>query len=44
MMHTARCDHSYKLENKRVAVIGTGATAVQLVPSIAPAVRQLHVI
>lgn len=42
-MHTARWDHGYPLENKRVAVIGTGATSVQLVPSIAPVVKQLHV-
>lgn len=42
-VHTARWDHSYDLVNKRVAVIGTGATSVQLVPAIAPRVKQLHV-
>ncbi|MEV6773718.1 NAD(P)/FAD-dependent oxidoreductase [Nocardia sp. NPDC051030] len=42
-MHTARWDHSIQLEGKRVAVIGTGATAVQVVPSIAPEVKQLSV-
>ena len=43
ILHTARWDHSLSLAGKRVAVIGTGATAVQLVPTIAPDVRQLHV-
>ena len=42
-MHTARWDHGYDLRDMRVAVIGTGATSVQLVPAIAPIVQQLHV-
>ncbi len=42
-MHTARWDHSVNLTGKRVAVIGTGATAVQVVPAIAPEVRRLSV-
>lgn len=42
-IHSARWDHGYDLGGKRVAVIGTGATAVQVVPSIAPIVRKLHV-
>jgi cation diffusion facilitator CzcD-associated flavoprotein CzcO len=42
-MHTARWDHAYDLRDKRVAVIGTGASAVQVVPSIASAVRRLTV-
>jgi cation diffusion facilitator CzcD-associated flavoprotein CzcO len=42
-MHTARWDHGYELAGKRVAVIGTGASAVQVVPAIAPLVEQLHV-
>ncbi len=42
-MHTARWDHSVDLTGKRVAVTGTGATAVQVVPAIAPQVRQLSV-
>jgi len=41
--HTARWDHDYDLEGKRVAVIGTGASAVQVVPSIAPKVKSLTV-
>jgi cation diffusion facilitator CzcD-associated flavoprotein CzcO len=42
-MHTARWDHSVDLRGKRVALIGTGASAVQVVPSIAPLVEQLTV-
>lgn len=42
-MHTARWDHSVDLTGKRVAVIGTGATAVQLIPEIAPKVAHLDV-
>lgn len=42
-VHTARWDDSLRLSGKRVAVIGTGATSVQVVPTIAPEVRQLHV-
>ena len=34
-MHTAQWDASVDLRGKRVAVIGTGASAMQLVPSIA---------
>jgi cation diffusion facilitator CzcD-associated flavoprotein CzcO len=33
--HSARWDHSYDLRGKRVAVIGTGASAVQFVPEVA---------
>jgi cation diffusion facilitator CzcD-associated flavoprotein CzcO len=43
VMHTARWDHGYDLTGKRTAVIGTGASAVQLVPAIADAVGKLHV-
>jgi len=42
-IHTARWDHDYDLRDKRVAVIGTGATSVQLLPEIAPKVRRLDV-
>ena len=42
-MHTARWDHNHDLAMKRVAVIGTGASAVQIVPAIAPVVLQLRV-
>ena len=32
--HTARWDHSVALEGKRIGVIGTGSTAIQVVPAI----------
>ncbi len=42
-MHSARWDHDYDLKGKRVASIGTGASAIQYVPAIQPEVEQLHV-
>ncbi len=41
MFHSARWNHGYDLTGKRVAVIGTGASAIQFVPQIAPKVAQL---
>jgi cation diffusion facilitator CzcD-associated flavoprotein CzcO len=41
--HSARWDHDYSLAGKRVAVVGTGASAVQFVPEIAGEVAQLSV-
>ncbi|GAC1314477.1 MAG: NAD(P)/FAD-dependent oxidoreductase [Acidimicrobiales bacterium] len=41
--HSARWDHSVDLAGKRVAVIGTGASAVQFIPEIAPVVAELAV-
>jgi 4-hydroxyacetophenone monooxygenase len=41
--HSARWDHAIDLAGKRVAVIGTGASAVQFIPEIAPAVAELVV-
>ncbi|MDN4505516.1 flavin-containing monooxygenase [Dietzia maris] len=43
VFHTARWDHSVTLAGRRVAVIGTGASAIQVVPSIAPTVAHLDV-
>jgi cyclohexanone monooxygenase len=43
ILHTARWDHTQDLFGKRVGVIGTGASAVQVVPSIAPDVASLTV-
>ncbi|WP_037819996.1 NAD(P)/FAD-dependent oxidoreductase [Streptomyces sp. NRRL F-3213] len=43
LMHTARWDHGADLTGKRVAIIGTGASAVQIIPSIAPDVEHLAV-
>ncbi len=41
-IHSARWDPDLDLTGKRVAVIGTGASAIQIVPDIAPTVGQLH--
>jgi len=39
--HSADWDHAYELKGKRVAVIGTGASAIQFVPQIARDVARL---
>ncbi len=39
--HSQQWDHGYSLKGKRVAVIGTGASAIQFVPQIAPQVAHL---
>ncbi|MFG2665477.1 flavin-containing monooxygenase [Streptomyces sp. NPDC048387] len=41
VFHSARWDHDYDLRGKRVAVIGTGASAIQIVPAIAPKTARL---
>jgi len=41
--HSTWWDASVPLEGKRVAVIGTGASAIQFVPEIAPKVEKLYV-
>ena len=41
--HTARWDHDVQLAGRRVAVIGTGASAYQVIPSITDEVAELHV-
>jgi cation diffusion facilitator CzcD-associated flavoprotein CzcO len=41
--HSARWDHGHDLTGRRVAVIGTGASAIQFVPEIQPRVGALHV-
>lgn len=41
--HTARWDYDLDLTGKRVGIIGTGATAIQLVPEIAKQVDHLYV-
>jgi cation diffusion facilitator CzcD-associated flavoprotein CzcO len=54
MFHTSRWDYSYtggdwngapmeKLADKRVAIIGTGATAIQVVPELAKSCKELFV-
>jgi 4-hydroxyacetophenone monooxygenase len=41
--HSARWDHDAELKDKRIAVIGTGASAFQFVPEIAPGAKELFV-
>jgi cation diffusion facilitator CzcD-associated flavoprotein CzcO len=43
LFHTARWNHDFDLTGKNVAVIGTGASAVQVVPALAPQVARLSV-
>jgi cation diffusion facilitator CzcD-associated flavoprotein CzcO len=43
IMHSARWDGNWRADGRRVAVIGTGASAIQIVPSIQPAVEHLTV-
>jgi len=40
--HSAEWDHGYDLRGKTVAVIGTGASAIQFVPELQKQVRKLH--
>lgn len=40
--HSAAWDHAYDLTGRRVAVVGTGASAIQFVPQIQPQVASLH--
>jgi cation diffusion facilitator CzcD-associated flavoprotein CzcO len=44
VMHSARWNHDYDLSGKRVASIGTGASAIQYVPEVQPIVEQLYVL
>jgi cation diffusion facilitator CzcD-associated flavoprotein CzcO len=41
--HSAQWDHGHRLDGERVAVLGTGASAIQFVPEIAPRVAALTV-
>jgi cation diffusion facilitator CzcD-associated flavoprotein CzcO len=43
VFHSAEWNHDYELAGKRVAVIGTGASAIQIVPEIAKEVAHLDV-
>ncbi|MFI5534095.1 flavin-containing monooxygenase [Kitasatospora sp. NPDC051853] len=43
VVHTAHWDPSLELDGRTVAVIGTGASGVQIVPELAPRVERLHV-
>ncbi|MFI5037782.1 MAG: flavin-containing monooxygenase, partial [Solirubrobacterales bacterium] len=43
IFHSAQWDHDHVLDGERVAVIGTGASSIQIVPRIQPKVGRLHV-
>lgn len=43
VIHTTDWDDEYSLHGRRVAIIGTGATAVQLIPELAERVAELTV-
>ena len=43
MFHSAEWDHDHDLTGERVAVVGTGASAIQFVPRIQPKVSRMHV-
>jgi cation diffusion facilitator CzcD-associated flavoprotein CzcO len=43
MFHSATWQHDYPLHNKKIAVIGTGASAIQFIPRIAPQAEHLYV-
>ena len=42
IFHSARWDHEHDLSGERVAVVGTGASAIQFLPQIQPRVAKLH--
>src|SRR5437763_14791386 len=42
VFHSAEWDHDHDLDGERVAVVGTGASAIQFVPQIQPQVAKLH--
>jgi cation diffusion facilitator CzcD-associated flavoprotein CzcO len=42
IFHSARWDHGHDLNDREVAVVGTGASAIQFVPEIQPQVARLH--
>ncbi|KAL1925107.1 uncharacterized protein VTP21DRAFT_4761 [Calcarisporiella thermophila] len=44
VFHSARWDHERDLSGRKVAVIGTGASAIQIIPAIQPKVKQLVVL
>jgi cation diffusion facilitator CzcD-associated flavoprotein CzcO len=41
--HSARWDHEYSLDGRNVAVIGTGASAIQFIPEVAEKAGRLYV-
>lgn len=43
VFHSSQWDHSYDLTGKNVTSIGTGGSAIQYIPEIAPQCKQLYV-
>ncbi len=43
LFHSARWDHEQEIRGKRVAVVGTGASAIQIVPQLQPEAEKLFV-
>ena len=43
VLESARWDHGYDLDGRRVAIVGTGASAVQIIPKVARRVERLDV-
>lgn len=41
--HTNNWNHDFDLRGKNVAIIGSGASAAQIIPAIAPDVGELHI-
>ncbi|SEN58925.1 Predicted flavoprotein CzcO associated with the cation diffusion facilitator CzcD [Pseudomonas sp. ok272] len=41
--HSNAWDHAYDYRDKRVAIVGSGASAAQIIPALAPDVAHLHV-
>jgi len=42
-MHSSRWDHDFDYKDKKVAVIGSAASAIQIIPAIAPHVKELTI-
>jgi cation diffusion facilitator CzcD-associated flavoprotein CzcO len=43
VLHSAAWDHSVALEGRRAAIVGTGASAVQIIPQVARSLARLDV-
>ncbi|HWE14364.1 MAG TPA: NAD(P)/FAD-dependent oxidoreductase [Solirubrobacteraceae bacterium] len=43
VLHSAAWDHSVELSGRRAAIVGTGASALQIIPEVAPKLRRLDV-
>ncbi len=43
LFHSAQWDHAHELDGERVAVIGTGASSIQIIPAIAPIAARVDV-